>query len=295
MAIPLVTTHVFRQHTDEVWYVAISHNGKHLASASKDKTAIIWSLETWELLHVLSEHANFVSFVSWSPNDSMLLTCGQDNEVKLWNVQRVYGFQMAKALYQGGQDKNTFLWSHGRSRCSPNDSGYIKTYKFLGTILYKWHGPRIVDLDKEGTRMVAISTEKKIHIYDLVSKIEETILEEDAHSHRYTYRMTEIHLWDIDQKLLVRKYHGQTQSKYVIRSCFGGIGQGLIVSGSEDSNIYVWHREHAALIEVLSGHNDIVNSVHWSPVNPYLFASAGDDHTIRIWEATDATETKETP
>ncbi|CAG8461355.1 8445_t:CDS:2, partial [Ambispora leptoticha] len=42
---PMETTHVFRQHTDEVWYVVFSNNGKYLASASKDKTAIIWSLE----------------------------------------------------------------------------------------------------------------------------------------------------------------------------------------------------------------------------------------------------------
>ncbi|CAJ0906624.1 6687_t:CDS:2, partial [Entrophospora sp. SA101] len=90
-----------------------------------------------------------------------------------------------------------------------------------------------------------------------------------------------IHLWDIEENRLVRKYYGQKQGKFVIRSCFGGIDQGFIVSGSEDSKIYVWHREHATLIEALPGHNGTVNSVNWSPVNPYMFASAGDDHTIR--------------
>ncbi|CAG8731370.1 2324_t:CDS:2, partial [Ambispora leptoticha] len=259
---------------------------------------------TWELLHVLSEHADFVSFVSWSPNDSMLLTCGQDNEIKLWNVQtgecvntmkKHTEFVTAcawlpdgKSFISGSQDKNTFLWD------------------LEGTILYKWHGPRIVDLavNKEGTKMVAISTERKIHIYDLVSKMEEAVLDEDADitsvclsndckNILMNLASQEIHLWDIDQKRLVRKYHGQAQGKYIIRSCFGGIDQGFVVSGSEDSNIYVWHREHAALIEVLSGHSGTVNSVNWSPVNPYLFASAGDDNTIRIWGTANTTETKE--
>lgn len=42
---PSVTTHVFEEHADEVWFLAFSHNGKMLASASKDAHAIIWDVE----------------------------------------------------------------------------------------------------------------------------------------------------------------------------------------------------------------------------------------------------------
>jgi len=145
--------------------------------------------------------------------------------------------------------------------------------------------------------------DKKIHIYDLLTKLEEAMLEENANvtsiclSNDCKFALVnlasrEIHLWDIDERRLVRKYHGQKQDKFVIRSCFGGIDQGFVVSGSEDSNIYVWNREHATLIEVLSGHKGTVNSVNWSPVNPYMFASAGDDHTIRIWGTTNGVDLK---
>ena len=41
---PCVTTTVLDVHTDEVWNVAWSHDGLRLASASKDKTAIIWRI-----------------------------------------------------------------------------------------------------------------------------------------------------------------------------------------------------------------------------------------------------------
>ena len=41
---PRVTTAILQVHSDEVWSLEWSHNGKFLASASKDKSVIIWSV-----------------------------------------------------------------------------------------------------------------------------------------------------------------------------------------------------------------------------------------------------------
>jgi hypothetical protein len=41
---PHITTTILQVHTDEVWSLEWSHNGKFLASASKDKSVIIWSV-----------------------------------------------------------------------------------------------------------------------------------------------------------------------------------------------------------------------------------------------------------
>jgi WD repeat-containing protein 26 len=43
----------------------------------------------------------------------------------------------------------------------------------------------------------------------------------------------EIRLWDLHASRLARKFTGQRQGRYIIRSCFGGVEDNLIVSGSE--------------------------------------------------------------
>lgn len=46
----------------------------------------------------------------------------------------------------------------------------------------------------------------------------------------------EIYLWDIHKGEIARKYSGQRQHRHVIRSCFGGIDNNFIASGSEGEN-----------------------------------------------------------
>jgi len=42
-----------------------------------------------------------------------------------------------------------------------------------------------------------------------------------------------VHLWDLQDRCLVRKFQGVTQGHFTIHSCFGGINQDFIASGSE--------------------------------------------------------------
>lgn len=50
-----------------------------------------------------------------------------------------------------------------------------------------------------------------------------------------------MHLWDIKDRVLVRKFQGVTQGYYTIFSCFGGLNQDFIASGSEGKTCFPYH------------------------------------------------------
>ncbi|GAA5934008.1 hypothetical protein JCM1841_002048 [Sporobolomyces salmonicolor] len=86
-AFPDYTTHILREHTDEVWRMAWSHNGEYLATAGKDRSVVIWRVKTgFTVLNIFREHTDAVSCVAWSPDDSILLTAAE-TVIKMWNTE----------------------------------------------------------------------------------------------------------------------------------------------------------------------------------------------------------------
>jgi len=62
------------------------------------------------------------------------------------------------------------------------------------------------------------------------------------------------------------------------------------MSFQSDGHVYVWHKDTCALLEVLEGHEHVVNCVAWNPQEPGLFASASDDRTVRLWQSSSVAE-----
>ena len=72
------------QHWDKINCVAYSPDGRTLASASSDKTVIIWSPETSRELQIFMGHQSAVTCVAFSPDGKLLVSGDADGVTKVW-------------------------------------------------------------------------------------------------------------------------------------------------------------------------------------------------------------------
>ncbi|KAK3704614.1 hypothetical protein LTR37_013713 [Vermiconidia calcicola] len=222
-----------------------------------------------------------VCCVAFSPDDQYLISCSQNNELVVVNVRdgrRVatadhFDYPVTTAAWL--PDSETFVvGTQGsrrplglyslRSNNGTSSSGVVRNNE-----IYSWRDPpwdpsangggnsnsfRITDcaVSRDGTRMVATTLDNKILVYDLRSKfkIAEWQMEDKLTSINFSRDGSEMLLNMNEGRVLalsaqtgevLMRYEGCQQRDFVIRSCFGGAGEGFVVSGSEGEQAITWN------------------------------------------------------
>ncbi|KAF7322514.1 WD-domain-containing protein [Mycena chlorophos] len=284
------------------------------------------SMVEWEKRHSLLHPYGVIS-MAWSLDDSVLVT-GSENHIKMWNtktgvcvrtleehsepVTSLIWLPDNSGFFSAGLDLKIISWSIDGSRkevwaiAPVRIASMVLTPDCTRFVVIGLRERSPLEGRPEGETGAGSTTsapppkdEHRMLVYDLDSKRIESSLpfegeltslsvSRDSHCALVNSSPDDIQLWDLHASRLVRRYTGQRQSTDIIRSCFGGIENNFIVSGSEDGNVYIWHRDTGVLLEVLEGHGaGSVNCVAWNPRNDRMFASCSDDHSIRIWESAD--------
>jgi WD40 repeat protein len=73
-------------HTEGLWDVAFSDDGRFVATASSDRTVKVWEAETGLLVRTISGHGDRVFGVRFSPEGDRLATTSGDGLVRLWDL-----------------------------------------------------------------------------------------------------------------------------------------------------------------------------------------------------------------
>ncbi|PFH35630.1 WD domain, G-beta repeat-containing protein [Besnoitia besnoiti] len=268
--------------------------------------------EVCELLWQSVGHDDAVAYIAWSRDERMLASGGQDGYVCVWDrengraplarinahsqaVTAVGWLKGSNALVSGGSDKKVALCSLAYGDGSSGTRGWHITCDFTWAL-----GCRVQDLAvlRDGLRIICVTQDKQLRILDTKHRVEmisipftEVIYSvcASALSNQFLIHFADarpvVRLWDVDERRSVQRYRGHKQGCYVIRSTFGGVNEAFVVSGSEDSQVYIWHRFYGSLLFVLSGHASTVNAVAWPHHNGGLWmVSASDDHVILFWQ-----------
>ncbi|KAI4144924.1 MAG: hypothetical protein LQ340_006491 [Diploschistes diacapsis] len=243
---PLQTIHEISQK-DEVWYLEFSHDGTRLATCGQPNRVIIYETTTFQEIYTLAEHTQFVGHLTWSPDDTKIVTCSNDKTAKLWDAisgHCLYTIQNhtepvtaaawtpdGQSFITGSLDKESSLnmWTAKAERVHT----WPSTYRIAA-----------LAISPNGARLVTLSDEPQIHVYNLHNREEEYSLRLNANLTSVTisrdsrYMLvnmadSELQLIDLDTAEITQRFLGQKQGEYVIRSTFGGADENLVISGSE--------------------------------------------------------------
>lgn len=301
-AFPMTCLQILNDHCDEVMICKFSPDGLKLATGSKDTTVIIWEIDPQELTvryrKTLDGHTYGVSFVTWSPDSKFLLVGGTEEcpELWIWNIEEE---KLHVKVSHSTDDSFTCaaFSPDGKKFVTGGLRGQFYLCDLDGTIQDSWDGIRVHALAfrSDNKTVLAADTHHRIRAYVFDSpRMDYNVLQEHTSIMTFSINTADryallnmagqgVHLWDLQNKCLVRRFNGTTQGTYTIYSCFGGVSESFIASGSEDNKVIIWHIKREEPLATLTGHTRTVNCVSWNPVYPALLASASDDGTVRIW------------
>jgi WD40 repeat protein len=232
-------------HSDRLYDLAISRDGKLMATAATDNTVRLWKKNAtgWQPYRVLKDHDGWVVDVAISPNGKIIASASRDRTVKLWN--------------QNGKLINTL--SHPQAVTSVAIQNHqIVTGSANGKI-YIWQQGKLIQTltgHTAAVEAIIITPDNQI-----ISASEDKTLQ----------------IWQ--QGKLIKTLKGHTEGVRAVAITADG---SKIISGSRDKTLKIWD-SNGREIATLKGHLAPVYGVAVNPINNQI-VSASADKTLKIWD-----------
>jgi geranylgeranyl transferase type-2 subunit beta len=153
-------------HPGWVGGVALSADGKQLATACSDNLARLWDAESGKLKNTFKGHTNCVAAVALSPDGKTLATGSYDHTAKLWNVSN--GDELHTLRYRGAVT-SVALSADGSQLAVGGVDGRIELWDtksglHLGTPMGHKSWVNSVSFDTSGTRLVSASSDGTVKL-----------------------------------------------------------------------------------------------------------------------------------
>lgn len=279
-------------HSDAVWSVILSPDGKTLISGSADQTIKTWNVETGKVKNTLSGHTNVIRSLALTPEGKTLISGSGDRTIKIWNLQTN---QLIQTLEQESPVWSVAVSQDGQTLIGGSEDGILKiwhlpTGKLLQTI--PAHASRIfsVAISPDGKTIATATRNRTLKIWNSqtgellrtitghADAVRALVFSPDGKTIASASWDKTLKLWNWQTGELTRTFVGHTSR--VVAVTFSPDGQTLF-SGSVDNTIKLWSIQNGKLLRTLSDHTDWILSV---AINSQHLVSGSKDQTIRIWQ-----------
>jgi WD40 repeat protein/HAMP domain-containing protein len=214
-------------HKVGVWRIAVSPNGKLIATASEDKTAKIWD---WQgnLITSLIGHQDVVRAVAFSPDNKIVATASYDKTVKLWNTQG----KIIATLKKNNNDLGA-----GALNISP-DGNMMATADLEGTI-------KLWQIEQEQDR-VSVKLNKTLKSH--TEEVRKIIFSPNGQLIASASEDNTIKIWHHSGELL-KTFYGHEAAVWSL--AFSPDGKTL-ASVSEDKTVIIWNLQQMFQLNLLA-------------------------------------------
>jgi len=269
--------------------VAISPDGRWLASGGSDETTKVWKMQSGRISHILPR-LNCPLYSRHILPDGRWLISGS-----FFNLQAdslIYFLKGEKSAVH-----STSFSSDGCWLASGYDDGAVMVWRAKTGLLVhslKAHDDWVssVNFSPDGRWLASGSWDNTIKLWEtetgrLIRTLEGHILSVNSVSFSPDGRWLAsgswdrtIRLWEVETGRLV---HTLKRHKQPISSVSFSPDGRWLASGGHDNVVRLWEVETGHDARTLIGHDKIVNSVSFSPDGRWL-ASGSSDDIIRLWE-----------
>ena len=233
--------------------VAYSPDGKYIASSSYLYVINLSEVATGECIKKLKGHTDAIGFLVYSPDGKYIASGSQDKTVKLWEVS---SGECIKTLEGHVERVNSVCYSpDGKYVASGSKDKTVKLWEVV-------NGRCIKTLtESDYVNSVVYSPDGK---YIASGSLDHTIK-----------------LWKVATGECVKTLIGHEGPVTFV--CYSPDGA-YLASGSWDRTIKIWKVATGECINTLTGHTGWINSVCYSPDGACLVSSS-NDRTIKFWDA----------